>query len=60
MVSEDLPQPLTPVTQVKVPSGNFTVTFCEVVGGGALDGDELAACPCGGSCGSGISRRPER
>ena len=26
MVSEDLPLPLTPVTQVKVPSGKSTVT----------------------------------
>ena len=43
MVSDDLPEPLTPVTQVKVPSGNFDGDVLEVVGGGAVDGDELAA-----------------
>ncbi len=42
MVSEDLPEPVTPVTQVKVPSGNFTGDVLEVVGLGALDGDEPA------------------
>ena len=38
-----MPLPLTPVTQVKVPSGKATVTLREVVGGGAVDGDVLAA-----------------
>ena len=42
MVSVDLPLPLTPVTQVKVPSGKAAVTFWQVVGGGAVDGDVLA------------------
>ena len=37
--SEDLPEPLTPVTAVKVPSGKSTSTPSEVVGRGALDGD---------------------
>ena len=53
-------EPLTPVTQVKVPSGKAAVTFCEVVGGGAVDGDATCRCPCGGSARSGISRRPVR
>ena len=60
MVSEDLPEPLTPVTQVKVPSGNFA-------------GHVLAGCwrvapltvtnlpvPLRRFGGSGISRRPVR
>ena len=32
MVSDDLPEPLTPVTQVKVPSGNVGGDVLEVVG----------------------------
>jgi hypothetical protein len=30
MVSDDLPLPLTPVTQVKVPSGKAAVMFCRL------------------------------
>ena len=42
MVRLDLPLPLTPVTQVKVPSGKAAVTLLQIVGGGAVDGDLLA------------------
>src|SRR5260370_552934 len=31
MISVDLPPPETPVMQVKVPSGNSTVTFCKLL-----------------------------
>ena len=40
LTSVDLPDPLTPVTAVRTPSGNETVTFCRLFTG-AVD-DELA------------------
>jgi hypothetical protein len=42
MVKLDLPEPETPVTQVKVPSGSAAVTFGEVVGARTVDGQLLA------------------
>ena len=30
MIKVDLPEPLTPVTTVNMPIGNFTLTFCKL------------------------------
>ena len=42
MVSVDLPEPETPVTQVKRPSGISAVTFCRLFSRGADDCERLA------------------
>ena len=42
MVKLDLPEPETPVMQVKVPSGMLAVTSLQVVGARVVDGELLA------------------
>lgn len=59
MVSELLPLPLTPVTQVKVPSGNLTVTSCRLLALAPWTVTNLPL-PLRRVARSGISRRPER
>ncbi len=59
MVSDDLPEPLTPVTQVKVPSGNFTVTFWRLLAVAPWTVTNLPL-PLRRVLCSGISRRPLR
>ena len=58
----DLPLPETPVTQVKVPSGMDAVTFCQVVGARAVDGELLAGAlaAAGRASGCGGGRRDSR
>ena len=59
MVRLDLPEPLTPVTQVKVPSGNSTVTSARLLAVAPLTVTNLPL-PLRRVVWSGISRRPER
>ena len=56
MVSVDLPPPETPVTQVKVPSGNVGGDAPQVVAGGAAHHRPSCRCPCAARRGIGIAR----
>ena len=54
MVKLDLPEPETPVMQVKVPSGIAAVTSLRLLARGAVDGE----LPAGALAALGRDRRP--
>ena len=58
LTSVDLPDPETPVTATRQPSGNETSMSLQVVLAGAADGDHLAGARVGAGPGPGWSACP--
>ena len=60
LTSVDLPEPETPVTATKQPSGKRDVDVLEVVLAGAVDGQLAARVGGRRMAGTGIDLRPDR
>ena len=60
LTSVDLPEPLTPVTAVSVPSGIATSMFLQVVRARAANDDLALRAPDAATRGVGIERSPRR